>query len=710
MSADAGHARPLKPKRGSGLSSRAALISVFAVGTMIFAALGWGYYDSQRAMLLDRVRSDLTSIRDLKRDQIAQWRSTLLIDGNALVTDPTISDEVDAWLAHPGDASVSGTLRDWLGQLRAQRGYAGAEVISEDGSRWLDVPRNTAPTPQEIDEVRAAAGSSEATLTDLYLDAETGKPQLDVVAPLRGRGQSARAVLMLHRDPESYLYPLIQSWPVPSATSETLLLRRDGDRILYLDNLRFSSGPALHLKLPITQANLLGVQALEGGARVVEGVDYRGHQGIGAVGPIQGSPWFIVAKVDVAEAYAPIDDTLGVTLTIVALTVLALGLGLIVVGRQTSLLLLRQRLEAERAENTLTRQYDFLTRYANDAIILADENFRIVQVNERADTMYGYSREEMLALTLADLHPAGMDLEGLREALVPDPSGVRLFETEHVTKDGALIDVEESARAIEYERSTRYVIVIRDITERKLVEEALQQRTEELERSNAELERFAYVASHDLQEPLRMVASYTQLLQQRYQGRLDSDADEFIGYAVDGASRMRTLINDLLAYSRVGTQGSPFVETDLEAVFLEVLGMLEPTLQGVGAVVTHDQLPAVRCDPVQLGQVFQNLLTNAMKFHGAEEPLIHVSSRRDGPEWVFSVSDNGIGIDPQYFDRIFVIFQRLESRAQFPGTGIGLAICKRIIARHGGRIWVESKPGAGSTFSFTLPADGKGLV
>jgi light-regulated signal transduction histidine kinase (bacteriophytochrome) len=246
-----------------------------------------------------------------------------------------------------------------------------------------------------------------------------------------------------------------------------------------------------------------------------------------------------------------------------------------------------------------------------------------------------------------------------------------------------------------------------DITERRRTEADLIRRTAELERSNAELEKFAYVASHDLQEPLRMVASYTQLLQQRYAGRLDSDADEFIAYAVDGATRMRTLINDLLSYSRVGTQGAEMVDANLGEVLSETLADLEATLQEVGAVVTHDPLPTLRCDPTQIGQVFQNLISNAAKFRGSEPPLIHVGAQERGSEWVFSVRDNGIGIDPQYFDRIFVIFQRLESRSKYAGTGIGLAICKRVIGRHGGRIWVESTPGAGSTFFFTLKATEK---
>jgi len=268
------------------------------------------------------------------------------------------------------------------------------------------------------------------------------------------------------------------------------------------------------------------------------------------------------------------------------------------------------------------------------------------------------------------------------------------------------VDVEATASPFLDQGVNAIQILLRDITERKQADEVLRARTDDLLRSNAELEKFAYVASHDLQEPLRMVTSYTQLLQQRYQGRLDADADEFIAYAVDGAARMRTLINELLAYSRVGTQGAPFVMADLDGVLDEVLQGLQVALSESGAVVTRGHLPGVWCDPIQIGQVLQNLIANAVKFRGTEPPKIRVGARRRGAEWVFSVKDNGIGIEPEYFDRIFVIFQRLQSRVQYEGTGMGLAIGKRIIERHGGRIWVESGPGAGSTFYFTLP-DGR---
>jgi len=251
--------------------------------------------------------------------------------------------------------------------------------------------------------------------------------------------------------------------------------------------------------------------------------------------------------------------------------------------------------------------------------------------------------------------------------------------------------------------------------ENKLAKEKLQKansvltvQAAELVRSNTELEQFAYVASHDLQEPLRMVASYVQLLARRYKGKLDTEADEFIGFAVDGSKRMQELINALLAYSRIGTKGKEFEPTDCEAVFATTLKNLQIAIDDGQASITHDPLPTVIGDATQLGQLFQNLIGNAIKFRGNQRPNVQVSAERNGKEWLFAFRDDGIGIDPEYSERVFVIFQRLHSKEEYPGTGIGLALCKKIVQRHGGRIWVESVPGKGSTFRFTIPTSNHG--
>ena len=236
-----------------------------------------------------------------------------------------------------------------------------------------------------------------------------------------------------------------------------------------------------------------------------------------------------------------------------------------------------------------------------------------------------------------------------------------------------------------------------------VLELRVQERTAELARSNAELEQFAYIASHDLQEPLRMVSSYVQLLERRYKGKLDRDADEFIGFAAEGAVRMQRLISDLLAYSRVGTRGKSFAEVDLERALAQALENLQLAIKEKKAVITRDPLPAAFGDSGQLTQVFQNLIDNALKFCGEKQPRVRISARLEDGDAVCSVQDNGIGIAPEFLNRLFLLFQRLHTRKEYPGTGLGLAICKRIVERHGGRIWVESEPERGSTFYFRIP-------
>ena len=247
--------------------------------------------------------------------------------------------------------------------------------------------------------------------------------------------------------------------------------------------------------------------------------------------------------------------------------------------------------------------------------------------------------------------------------------------------------------------------VRRALREKKLRDER-RQFQEELARSNRDLEQFAYVASHDLQEPLRMVATYTQLLAERYQGKLDENADKYIHYAVDGALRMQTLVQDLLAFSRAGRQGTDFKRVECTALLKTVCENLKTAILESGAQIEYGQLPTVWADGSQMGQVFQNLIGNAIKFHGPAKPLIRIAAVKKDREWIFSVADNGIGIAPQHAEIIFVIFKRLHTRAEYPGSGIGLAICQKILERHGGRIWVESKPGEGSTFKFALPVRG----
>jgi PAS domain S-box-containing protein len=368
----------------------------------------------------------------------------------------------------------------------------------------------------------------------------------------------------------------------------------------------------------------------------------------------------------------------------------------------------RKTAEAHLAQ--MEGKYRGLLEAAPDAMVVVNATGEIVLLNAQAEKQFGYSRDELVGQQVKNIIP-----DGFAERLIAD--GLRSREdalaqqigtgTELIArrKDGSQFPIEIMLRPMESAEGILVTAAIRDITARKTAETHLLYKVAQLNRSNEELGQFTNIASHDLQEPLRMVASYVQLLAKRYEGQLDADADEFIAIAVGGCKRMQALIRDLLAYSRVGANEQSRHETITEHALKEALENLGAAIKDAGAEVTHDALPSITTNHAQLVQVFQNLIDNAIKYRSATKPRIHVSAATNGSnEWTFAVRDNGIGIAPQYFERIFLLFQRLHGREEFEGTGIGLAICKKIVDRQGGRIWIESQPGEGSTFYFTLPS------
>jgi PAS domain S-box-containing protein len=361
---------------------------------------------------------------------------------------------------------------------------------------------------------------------------------------------------------------------------------------------------------------------------------------------------------------------------------------------------IRDITDRKRAEDSV-RQLATVLKDSNDAITVQDFEGNVIAWNQGATKMYGWTEQEALKMNIAKSVPESKreEYKSFIERLQKTKE-VESFETQRLTKDGRVLDVNNQGIPESFATTER------DITERKRAEDKLKKALLDLERSNKELEQFAYVASHDLQEPLRMVASYTQLLEKRYKDQLDQDAKDFIRFAADGANRMQRLINDLLAYSRAGTPGKPLKPTDCHTVLGQAIANLSMVIEENHAIVTSDELPTVMADASQMVQLFQNLVGNAIKFRGEESPRIHVSVEEKGNEWVFSMKDNGIGIDPQFKERIFIAFQRLHSREKYPGTGMGLAICKKLVERHGGKIWVESELGKGSTFYFTMPKRG----
>jgi PAS domain S-box-containing protein len=357
-------------------------------------------------------------------------------------------------------------------------------------------------------------------------------------------------------------------------------------------------------------------------------------------------------------------------------------------------------------------RYRGLLEAAPDAMVVVDRAGRIVLVNAQSEIRFGYRRDELLGKAVTDIIP-----DGFAERLVADAqrsvdvalaqqigTGIELVG---VRKDGSEFRIEIMLSPLDSDDGVLVTAAIRDISVRQAAEADLLEKVEALNRSNVELEQFAYAASHDLQEPLRMISSYTQLLSRRYKGQLDADADDFIAFAVDGAARMERLIQDLLAYSRVGTEGRDLQPTSSHGALRQALINLRRAVEDSGAVVSSADLPEVMADETQLVQLFQNLVGNGIKYRGPDVPRVTVSAVRHGGRWTIDVVDNGLGIDPQFHERIFGMFQRLHRREEFAGTGIGLAIAKKIVDRHGGTITVLSELGHGSTFRFSLAAVAK---
>jgi PAS domain S-box-containing protein len=373
-----------------------------------------------------------------------------------------------------------------------------------------------------------------------------------------------------------------------------------------------------------------------------------------------------------------------------------------------------QRKRAEEDQRQSEELFRLLVEGVQEyAIFMLSPQGNVVSWNKGAERIKGYKVDEILGKHFSCFYPPEAIAEGkpeqeLRTAM---DQGQMKGEGWRLRKDGAKFWANVVITALFGKDGCLkgFAKISRDMTEAKRIEQALsdknielQEKAWELARSNRDLQQFAYVASHDLQEPLRMVASFTQLLADRYRDKLDQDAQDFIRYAVDGATRMQALISDLLTYSRLDRQEKPLKLANCDEILEQVLVNLKLSIVDSGAVITHDCLPVVMADDIQLGQLFQNLLGNAIKFRSEKPTRVHVSSNQYENGWKISVQDNGIGISPEHRERIFLIFQRLHTRAEYPGTGIGLAICKKIVERHGGRIWIESAPEGGSIISFTL--------
>lgn len=683
-----------------------AFIAIFALFAAGIVSTSTFYYRNFERSFRTEVERQLSAIAELKVGELVQYRKERLENGSVLYRNPAFSDLVRRFFEKRADAEAERLLQVWIGKYVAHHLYDGVFLLDAHGVVRMSNPASPKPIAAVISaRVPDLLRADQVTIQDFYRNESNQRIYIAVLVPLYDKSDGHRplGVLAMRMDPASYLYPLIQQWPTPSRTAETLLVRRDGNDATFLNPLRHQNNAALILRAPLTRVNQPAVMAVSGKQGLVEGRDYRSVPVLAYVRAVPNSPWFIVARMDVAEVYAPLRERFWLTTALVAFLLTGAGASAGFLWRQQTVGLRVREAEALRESE---RRFRELTESLPQLVWTCRADGPCDYLSPQWTTYTGIPEEGQLGYGwLEQLHPedraptvAYWNASIAAGSFFDLEFRIRRFDGTYRWFNTRALPMRDSEG-----RVVKWFGTNSDIDNQKRAEEQVQQSLADLHRSNQELEQFAYVASHDLQEPLRMVASYTQLLAEKYEGQLDAKAQKYIEYAVDGAVRMQRLINDLLTYSRISRKGQPREPTDSHAILGEALRNLEAAIKESRATVTNDDLPVVCSDPPQLLQVFQNLIGNAIKFHGVDRPRIHVSARDAGDGWEFSVKDNGIGIDAQYADRVFAIFQRLHTRQEYPGTGIGLAVCKRIVERHGGRIWFESESGKGSTFYFTVP-------
>lgn len=814
------------------------LIVLFIILASGIITAGYIYSSQYSIHHRTEVERQLIAVNNLKIIEISQWRSERIGGGNVFYGNTAFNILARKVFSDPSDTGSSQQIKSWFKKVQTSYGYDQILLIDPAGREHLSIPQKAGIACGDwiyyLKEVRSIG---RVILTDFHRAGPDKPVHLSVIVPIideYGSGHINGFIVMVI-DPGLYLYPLLKHWPTPSGSAESLLVRRDGDEVLYLSELRFNKSQALSLRYSIGNEQLPEAMAVMGREGVAEGVDYRGEPVAAALSSVPGSPWYLVSQIDLSEMYKPIKERFLIMAGAVAVLIVTAGTGILVLWRRQNEIFYRNEYKAAEALRGSEALYRNLVQDANSMIIKFRRDGTISFFNEYAQSFFGYTAEEAsdknINVIIPEKDSAGNDLTGLVENVffTPEHYAVkinenickdgrrawvrwinkpvyndkgefneilsvgsditerrqaeallkasevryrRLFETaqdgilildaesgmivdvnpfminllgfsyeqfqgktiwdigffkdiipnkekflelqgdEYIryedlpleTADGRMIDVEFISNVYEIAGEKIIQCNIRDITDRIRIENEHKYFTVELERSNEELQQFAYVASHDLQEPLRMITSYLQLLDHRYGDKLDEDAHDFINYAVNGASRLRSLIVGLLEYSRVRTHGNPFKTVDLEKVIPGILKDLELQIREADAVIEYGELPLITGDESQISRLFQNLVQNGIKFRRkGVKPHIRISSEKKGSEYIFCVKDTGIGIEKQYFERIFIIFQRLHSSDEYPGTGIGLSLCKKIVERHGGEIRVESELGEGSSFYFTIP-------
>jgi PAS domain S-box-containing protein len=714
------------------------LVLIFLILSIGIWIAGYSYYRHTSEQIKKDKEEDLSSIADSKVTQIVNWRKERLGDAGNIFNNPLIIPKIQQLLENESP-ELKRVIISVMESLREQYQYKNIILLDARGYIRLAVPNGQEILgPDAKSLCRQAIRTGKVIFSDLYRGKFSDTIRLTLVVPLlapKGRDTVPVGVLMLRIDPYQFLYPLIQAWPIPGDTSETILFRREGDEVVFLNELRHRKGTALTLRFPVSEKHLPAAKAIRGAKGTIEGIDYRGKEVIAAIREIPDSPWFLVAKIDKEEVYAPIRERFRIILILVSVLILAAGFGVGFLWRHQRADFYRTQYELERekseAREALLEEKQFTDSVINSlpgVFYLFDENGRFLRWNRNLELNTAYSGEEISKMNPLDFFREDDKKsieDNIREVFSKGESSVEAYLKSKAGREfpyfftgllfvsggknylvGMGMDITEIKHAEEEIRKLNEELEKRVIERTGQLEAAnneLQRRTVELEALNKELEAFSYSVSHDLRAPLRGIDGFSQALLEDYGLKLDEEAKNYLHRIRKSSQRMGQLIDDLLNLSRVTRSVMQHETVDLSGLAFAIsreIQMTQPERKAEFIIAKGLSIPG---DARLLTILLENLLGNAFKFTGKNlraKIEFGIVEYKGNP--AYFVRDNGAGFDMTYADKLFGAFQRLHSQTEFPGTGIGLAIAKRIIHRHGGSIWAEAKVNKGAAFYFTL--------
>jgi PAS domain S-box-containing protein len=671
------------------------LVFIFFLLSVAFVATGYFYYKYQVAYLTKQKQDELAAIVDLKVNQIVAWRQERTADANVIFHDHFFAAKVEDWLRGVKNPALEEEILNYLASLIIHQ-YQSAILLDPQGKVSLSIPKENQKLSRHTEKLaRMALDTKQPVFSDLYRVEASKAIRLSILIPLlvsRGGRRQPVGVISLSLDPKKFLYPLLRSWPTPSRTAEILLVHRQGNEVVVLNETRHQKNTALNLRFPLSQLRLPIAMAARGEKGIVEGIDYHGVPVIAALAPVPDSPWFLVGKLNAEELYAPIHERFLVMVIFLTVSIWAAGISVFLIWRNQQARFYRRQYEVERERRSLAQRYEYLTRHANDIILLADQDQKIVEANEQAVVAYGYVRDELLKLHLADLHPP--EARPALEEYLRDvaQNGSRVFEIRQHHKSGATFPAEISCRIMEMQGQRFYQNIIRNISERKRSEEALRESEKKLRHLSSELltsqetERKRIAAElHDGLGQALMVAKMRLRAIERSlpAGEPDKECEDLLGYLDEVIENVRRLSHDLMP---------PALEDlGLQTALRHLLDELAK-YSGIRLLTDLDDIQDIFSPEKQLiiYRIFQECLNNITKHAHATE--VSVAIKREPGGVSCRLEDNGSGFDVQ---KVLAG----DSRKR----GLGLAAMDERVRMMGGSLQVWSQPGSGTRISFLIP-------